>query len=169
MISAVVDRLHRREFIRIAALINSKKYQLRILRFKLIRKQKNPVSNHFQYDGIPTLCKIKTSFLLSTNTAPTSFLLQDVSPFLLGHVSVRSHVHSNCPSRSPGRRFHLWDLQVGSSRKFLPQPIMTVSVVLRSNDPMGILNFSSTSTLDVLPNHCPQQLSTRSTHSTKKR
>ena len=52
-VAVIVDKLHRKEVIRITALINLKKArnQLRKLRFQLRRKQKTPVCNHFRQNG----------------------------------------------------------------------------------------------------------------------
>ena len=44
--------------------------------------------------------------LVLTVAAPTSFALQDVLPFVMDQVSVRTPVHSGCPSRSPACMFH---------------------------------------------------------------
>ena len=44
--------------------------------------------------------------LVLTVAAPTSFSLQDVLPFVMDQVSIRTPVHSGCPSRSPACMFH---------------------------------------------------------------
>ena len=55
---------------------------------------------------------------LSTVRISWLFALQDVPPFVLGQVSVRSHVHSRCPSRSSACILHLCALQASSSLIF---------------------------------------------------
>ena len=49
---------------------------------------------------------------------PTPCALQHVSTVILGQISVKSHVHSNCPSRSPICLRHLRVLPASSSHTF---------------------------------------------------
>ena len=54
---------------------------------------------------------------------PTPCALQHVSTVILGQISVKSHVHSNCPSKSPFCLRHLRVLQASSSHTFLAQSV----------------------------------------------
>ena len=102
-----------------------------------------------------------------------SFALQDASPFVLGQVFARWHVHSNCLFKSVcftcesceqvlGVFLHAASLDVmcfSSARLWLASRSSVSMVLHRSSIHRQKLRIS---TLEIQPSRCPQQVSTRS-------